>query len=171
VIVVMKIVVFAVALGALSSGGAKGQEPAARLLPHAIDFAPSHASSSTKSLYLAALGGGVVGFLGGGVVGAGIDRARDRPCGETCGLGGFLLGSLIGGSTGMAVGAHLANDRTGNVLLGSAATLGTGVVGVLAVIAAERVVADRAAGVLLAAVPLVQIHVAVTVERASSRRQ
>jgi hypothetical protein len=167
----MKIVVFAVALGVLSSGGVMGQEPAARLLPSAIDVVASPASSSTKSLYLAALGGGVVGFFGGGLVGVGIDRARDRPCGEICGLGGFLLGSLVGGSTGMAVGAHLANDRAGNVLLGSAVTLGTGVVGVLAVIAAERVVADRSAGVLLAAVPLVQIHVAVTVERASSRRR
>jgi hypothetical protein len=168
----MKIVVFAVALGVLSSGGVTGQEPGARPLPRAIDVAPSHAAgSSTKSLYLAALGGGVVGFFGGGLVGVGMDRARDRPCGEICGLGGFLLGSIVGGSTGMAVGAHLANDRAGNVLLGSAVTLGTGVVGVLAVIAAERVVADRSAGVLLAAVPLVQIHVAVTVERASSRRR
>jgi hypothetical protein len=61
------------------------------------------------------LGGGA-GFVGGMFAGAS-DLSRRNCTGEDCGLANAILGSMIGESVGLAVGAHYGSRGRGNLAI------------------------------------------------------
>jgi hypothetical protein len=126
---------------------------------------------SAAPLYLAALAGGAAGFLLGGMMGSQIERANSERCYDFCGLGGFIIGAWTGSSVGMSLGAHLANGSEGNPLIGIPITMVVGAAGTLVVAHLTSGMENMGGPALLLAVPLMQVHTAVTAERITARNR
>jgi hypothetical protein len=85
---------------------------------------------------------------------------RGTCSGEDCGLASFIIGGAIGESIGLAVGTHYGSRGRGNVALAALASTAIGAAGLAGAFAAER-----AAPVILIAVPIVQLAVTLAMER------
>jgi hypothetical protein len=123
-----------------------------------------------SGLYLAALAGLAGGYLIGGIAGFRMEQANSDYCDMFCGVGGALLGGWALGSMGGSFGAHIANDLSGNVLLGTGSTLLVGAGGAV-VAAAATMVSPGLGALVLLGVPVVQVHTAVRVEQITASRR
>lgn len=117
------------ALLALPGRGAAAQDsPLATPTPVVVAREGTHAGRIVGGSLL----GGAAGVLLGGVAGAfvGGNRCEDEGNPDSChGLDGMLLGSAVGFSFGVPVGAHVANRGAGSLgwsLIASAATAAAG---------------------------------------------
>jgi hypothetical protein len=138
----------------------------------APSIAVEDAQPQLTLMYVSALAGGATGLVLGAVAGSRMEQAQAGRCHDGCGLGGAMLGGWLGSSVGAATGAGLANGFDGNVLLGSAATAAVGAAGFLLGAWISGAESGNVAGKLaLVAVPALQIHTAVRVELATSRRR
>lgn len=75
------------------------------------------AGAPTADLVVGAALGGLLGMVPGAILGAPLVCATAKlmdPDVTRCGLGDSLLGAGLGSGIGMAVGAHLVNDRRGS---------------------------------------------------------
>ncbi len=110
----------------------------------------------------AGLGGGVVGFVVGGYIGA---RLSDDPNNyeDLDALAGGLAGGTIGESLLLPVAVHLTNHRRGKVLPAMLASTALGVGGVWLAIATQ----DSAPlpGIILSLTPIAQLISSITIER------
>jgi hypothetical protein len=101
---------------------------------------------------------GVVGGLAGAVVGSSVGGS----CAELACEPGAIYGFVIGEALGVATGVHLANDSRGNLGQSVLATLAIGGGGIAAAALSDR-------GVVLLAVPVLQIAAAIGIERRADR--
>lgn len=105
--------------------------------------------------------GGALGFFVGGFAGAGIECSLECS-GDFAGFLGFIFGAGVGEVLGVAVGAHLGNERRGQLGDVAGASLGVALLGL-----GLGSVLD-APGLVIATVP-VQIGTSVYIERSSGR--
>jgi hypothetical protein len=111
--------------------------------------------------------GGLLGFFSGAMVGGLVGGTTERiTCGgsgddDLCGLAGALLGGLVGGGVGAALGVHWTDDREGRLDRVLLATSVVTVAGTAAMLVTHR-------GELMLLVPLTQIAVATSTERATA---
>jgi hypothetical protein len=111
--------------------------------------------------------GGVLGFMSGamvgGLAGTTLERSGCSSNGEDfCGLAGAVFGGLVGGGVGAALGVHWTDDREGRldrVLLATGVVTAGGLAGFLLTNHGE----------ILLLVPVAQIGVAVSTEKATAR--
>jgi hypothetical protein len=127
---------------------------------------PMVVASDTANPTMAMVGGGLlggaVGFVGGGLLGATIERSFGCEGVEWCGLGGGFLGAVIGETTMVALGVHLANDSRGEYTAVLAGSLGS-------VVAGFALGGLLHKGEVLLVVPVAQVVIATTLERRSTR--
>ncbi|MEO5818502.1 MAG: hypothetical protein ABIT20_24750 [Gemmatimonadaceae bacterium] len=104
------------------------------------------------------LGGGA-GFFGGMMLGA--SEISRRSCtGEDCGLANAIIGSMIGESVGLAVGAHYGSRGRGNLAIQMLTSTAIGAAGLYSAWYAEG-----AAPIILGAVPVVQLLAVMAMEK------
>ena len=144
----------AVLAGLLCLGAAdlRAQEPAAD-------------SASTGRLVLYGVGGGAVGLLAGGFLGAAVGGGDlfNRCDFErwVCALHGSIAGAVIGESAGLALGVHLGNSRRGRYLPAMLSSLLIGAAGTALALELE----DPEAPFLLVLTPAVQLLATILIER------
>jgi hypothetical protein len=110
--------------------------------------------------------GGAMGWIAGLAAGAAVGYAIQPDAGDSwIGAGEWWLGALVGSSAGAATGVHLANGRSGDLLLSSGGALLSVPV---ALLVAVPLVWVHGAGILL--VPVAQIGTSILLERRTSRR-
>ncbi len=141
---------------------------------HARELAPSVGVSGqersqdqgswTKPV-LAGIGLGAAGFLAGGLIGGALSYDSDT---EYSGLAGAFIGSQIGGTLGMATGAHLGNHRRGNLALDFLTGAAIWGAGIGLVVASQDATVGPAVFVVI---PIAQILGTVAVERAVGQRR
>ncbi len=139
-------------------------------LPAQVPDAESTAESapegaSTGRMYLYGTGLGLVGFFAGGSVGLALSSNCTGD--DYCEFRGFLLGAAVGGTTAMALGVHLGNDRRGSFpldLFTGAAIWGAGI-GTAAATGWD----DTVTLVVAIGVPIAQLLATTAVERATGR--
>jgi hypothetical protein len=119
-------------------------------------------SAGTPGLVLAGLGGGTMGFFGGGLIGWGVGGGNSICRDDACGLEGAAYGAVIGESLLLPLAVHLADHRHGSYWLSLIASAGIGAVGILAINATN----DASP---LIAVPIAQIISSILIERATAR--
>jgi hypothetical protein len=128
----------------------------------------------TARLVAGGIGGSLVGAAVGGAVGWALYQAS---CSGYCEIGGVLaaVGAGLGATVGGPTGVHLANRRSGNLalsLLASAAVAAGS--GALVYVISENVGSDATVNgsyvAAAAAAPLLQIAIAVRIERRTARR-
>jgi hypothetical protein len=100
--------------------------------------------------------------LVGGVVGAVVGVTVGGSCAELDCEPGAIYGLIIGEALGLATGAHLANGSRGNLGISVLATLAISGTGVAAAALADR-------GIVLVAIPVLQIAAAIGVQRRADR--
>jgi hypothetical protein len=107
--------------------------------------------------------GSSIGWLLGAVAGVGAAVLIQPNAGDSyIGAAEWWLGGWIGSSLGAAAGAHFANRRQGNLVLGSVVSLG-----IAPLAALVSIPVFEAGGFVL--IPAAQIGVSVIVERRSAR--
>jgi hypothetical protein len=123
----------------------------------------SQQQRSTARMVTFGLVGGVAGLLGGGLAGAFIGNDEDDvENGWIDALRGSVIGGTIGESVGLAIGVHFGNDRQGNLVLGTLASLAIGAVGTALVVENQD---PPAAPIILTMTPLAQFAATVLIER------
>lgn len=145
---------------------AEADRPAVYTLPHELapDVWAERQGSVGKAVGIGALLGGV-GFLAGGAAGFAI--SRDCTSDEFCQVIGAFYGAAIGGTSGMALGVHLGNDRRGSFaldVLTGAAVWGLGIG-----IAAATDWNEPVTWTAFIGVPIGQLAATVAVEQAVGR--
>jgi hypothetical protein len=151
-------------LAGAASSRAQRLQPVAPTIRHAAVQAAHDAQASrdpvnsVRGIAGGVLGGGA-GLFGGLLAGASIG-SRGSCSGEDCGLGEAIVGAILGESLGLALGTHVAARGHGNVVLTSVVSTAIGAVGLLAAFSAER-----AAPLILGAVPIVQLAAVLAMER------
>ena len=118
-------------------------------------------------LFGALLGAG--SWLAGGLIGYEIADTENCAGDAFCGFGAFLVGAAIGGSSGLAVGMHLGNNRRGNFPLDWLTSVGLWGVGIGIVLAMDDGVSSGGQGAVLIAIPVTQFALTLAVERATGR--
>lgn len=119
---------------------------------------------SVPGSFIVSLLGGAIGFFGGGFIGYQIET--DSGCSgdidEWCGVGGFLLGTAIGESLLMPIGAHAGNGGQGNLPINLLITTGIGGLGLVLAVSSNE---SRT----LIAIPVLQLLSSIIVEQKTSR--
>jgi hypothetical protein len=124
---------------------------------------PNHRSrGSAEGCMAAGLLAGTIGFFGGGLIGAEIDKASSDGYEEWDGLYGFVVGAPIGESLLLPVGVHLANGRRGNLPLSVLASLGITGAGIAMAVSTSE-------AKILVAIPIAQLLACTAIERSTSR--
>ncbi len=144
--------------------------PAALANLQAQDPLARVASPPEPSLVWPVLGGALLG-IGGWITGAVAGAAAEANCtdGDYCQAEGIFLGAAVGGTAGLALGAHLGNRRRGNLALDflSGALVWGASIGAFYLVGADL---DEPASVaVLVAEPVLQLVTTVAVERARGR--
>ncbi len=132
---------------------------------HAWSGAASTDSGSTVNTAFMVVGGvigGTVGLFGGAIIGGTIGGGNSTCGDDQCGLEEALLGAVIGETTLLPLGVHLANHSRGNYGYSLLGALAVGAVGIGLAGAIDSTE-------LLLAVPIGQIVSSVLIERATSR--
>ena len=130
-------------------------------VPQRRAFTPPITGESPP-LMLGGILGGAAGLLGGGLAGYHLGGGG-RLCGDdSCGLYAGVLGAVAGEMALLPLGVHLANHSHGNYGYSLLASVAIGVVGTSAA-------AKHESGLVLLAVPIVQIVSSILIERATSR--
>lgn len=148
-----------------SSAGLDSRAAQARPLNYQLTNEQQLKKGSIIGLFGAALIGGALGYLGGGLLGYEIESSS---CGDSyedyfCGLGGFLIGASAGGALLMPLGTHVANAGRGNTGATILATLG-------ATAFAWGIAASNGSGEdLVLMVPLFQLTTSIAVERLTDK--
>jgi hypothetical protein len=113
---------------------------------------------------------GAGSWVAGGLIGYEIANTDSCSGDSFCGLGAFLLGAAIGGSSGLVVGMHLGNNRRGNFPLAWLTSLGIWGAGIGIVFAMDDGVASSGGQhVVWVAIPVAQFAFTLLVERATGR--
>ena len=128
------------------------------------EFALQAQPRSTTRLASFGLLGGGIGLVAGGLLGAliGGNDSDDPDEAWVNALQGSVIGATIGESIGLASGVHLANDRRGNFVLGTVASLAIGAAGAALVFENQD---PPAAPIILAATPIAQLIATIMIER------
>jgi hypothetical protein len=147
---------------------AQQMEPAAassRMLSTESSFTPSAVSQvTTRPVNMwggvagGVLGGGA-GFFGGMMLGAS-EISRRNCTGEDCGLANAIIGSMVGESVGLALGAHYGSRGRGNLAIQMLTSTAIGAAGFYSAWYAEG-----AAPIILGAVPVVQLLAVMAMEK------
>lgn len=144
---------------------APGAVPIVYVPAPALQEGGRHVSDATLSL--GGVAGGALGFLGGGLLGYGVETELAGCEGdEWCGFVGTLFGALIGEMVMLPLGVHVANRSRGSYAPSLGMSLGVGVGGLLL-----AGVAGEAATLLVPAIPAAQILAAIAVERRTAARK
>ena len=122
-------------------------------------------TASTERLVLYGVGGGAVGLLAGGFLGAAVG-GRDllNRCDFeqwVCALHASLAGAVIGESAGLALGVHLGNHRQGRYLPAMLTSLLIGAAGAALALELE----DPEAPFILTLTPALQLVATILIER------
>lgn len=126
--------------------------------------APQTAAPTADLIAAAALGGALgiaPGFLVGAPFVCATAKALDSDV-TRCGIGDAVLGAALGSGVGMAVGAHLANDGRGSLMIGALATSAVGIFSLLAAISYDL------PGRVAVVIPVSMLATAVAVEQGTS---
>ena len=128
------------------------------------EFALQAQQRSTSRLASFGLLGGGLGLVAGGLLGAvvGGNDSDDPDEAWVNALQGSVIGATIGESIGLGSGVHLANDRRGNFVLGTVASLAIGAAGAALVFENQD---PPAAPIILAATPIAQLIATIMIER------
>jgi hypothetical protein len=110
------------------------------------------------------LGLGFAGFLVGGFLGSAVASGCVQ---EYCQLEGAFYGAAALGTLGMAYGVHLSNDKRGSLPLDFLAGAGAWVTGIA--IASAVGWDEEISNVMFVAIPVAQLAVTITVEKATTR--
>jgi len=94
------------------------------LISPGVARAQEDPQASTASLALPGLAGAAVGFLGGGLLGMGIERSFLPVTGDDPGLRGALIGSGLGSALLAPVAVHAANEGEGSLKVAMLASVG-----------------------------------------------
>lgn len=139
----------------------------AQVRPPSLAAPSPEPPSPVGVMVLGGIGGGAIGLLAGGYLGAALETAR---CGGEpfCGLAGTIFGGIAGEVLMLPLGVHLANGSRGRYLPAALASAAVGVAGLLVVAAAENA-SDRAGMAVAIAVPVAQIATAISIERSTHR--
>jgi hypothetical protein len=129
---------------------------------HAWNKPNDRPSGSAERCVAAGLIMGTIGFLGGGLVGARIDKATSDGYEEWDGLAGFVIGAPIGESLLLPVGVHMANGRRGSLPLAMLASVGITGTGI-------ALAASAGEGGIVVAIPIAQLIACTAIERSTSR--
>lgn len=120
--------------------------------------------AEVAGLRAAGAAGAVVGGLGGAYLGYAMEQASGCAGEELCGLVGAILGGLVGEIAMVPIAIHLANGRRGDLPTNIRDSGGVFVAGLMLAGVTSAVVGPVGA-VIAIAVPLVQIDMAVGIER------
>lgn len=113
---------------------------------------------------------GAGSWVAGGLIGYQMANTDSCAGDSFCGLGAFLLGAAIGGSSGVVVGMHVGNNRRGNFPLAWLTAAGIWAAGIGIGIAMDDGVASSGGQeVVLVAIPVAQFAFTLIVERATGR--
>ena len=110
--------------------------------------------------------GGAIGLVGGAIVGYQATGGSDFCGDDRCGIAGGFFGGLAGEAVGISLGVHLGNKRRGNYWVDLLASAGLAAVGIGAMVWIDP---DEGGLFALAATPVLQLSVAVPLERKSGR--
>lgn len=116
------------------------------------------------SISLMAMSGTLLGTAGlfvGGVIGLGMENCGHSHA-EDCGIGGFILGSLVGEAIGVPLGVHLGGGRRGSLGAEIVTSLGVTMLGVMAAYATDG------KGILI--IPPLQLVTSIVLERHAAFR-
>lgn len=130
---------------------------AAQVAPPAIE------NQSTPRLVTGGILGGAAGLLVGGVIGImiGGNKCEDPGNPDSCyGLEGFVIGGSLGMSTGIPLGVHVANRRTGALL----PSLAVSIAMPLAVEGIARMADEDRVYAALLVIPIAQLFTSVLIE-------
>lgn len=143
--------------------------PAARVVevPVLSAFAVADSSESSTGLMIA---GGIVGGAAGAIVGGSVGWVAGSAanCYDFDCVAFLIVGMALGESAGVPLGVHLANGRQGNLGGGMALSYALGSLGTLAMLYTWE---DRVFSATAVTIPIVQIGLALAVERRTGLAQ
>ena len=107
---------------------------------------------------------GVVGLVGGAYLGGMLALKLDGDCGhDECGFTGLILGGALGEAVGLGTGVHLGGDNKGSMAGAIGTSMMVGFGGLL--------LASKTDGLLLPAVPVIQLVTAIMVDRQAAAKK
>jgi hypothetical protein len=130
-----------------------------------VATAPDSLRDDTPRIVMGALLGSVGGGLGGALLGYQFETGSSSCGGDSCGLGGFLLGAAVGSTLMTPILAHAIGGKRGDL---SAGILVTALASVAIVGASTQ--SDAMLGVLWITFPLTHVLTAVLMEKRTARR-
>lgn len=157
-----------IARGCLSAQGSKPTEAASPSLLGIRPEVPQDTVQQTSAWRSIGFGllGGAVGLVGGAIVGYQATGGSDFCGDDRCGIAGGFFGGLAVEALGLSLGVHLGNERQGNYWVDLLATAGVAAVGIGAMVWIDP---DEGGLLALAATPVLQLSVAVPLERRTGR--